>query len=139
MSESKKYGLGDETYIAAGGELGIQRLVNRYYNLMEQNKTYHTIWSWHPGNNRTSRENLAYFLAGWTGGPALYSKTYEPINIPKAHAHLPVTSDEVKQWLSCMHEALVSLDYPNDFIEYLMRQLRIPAERIRMMSENYKQ
>lgn len=125
------YGKDDTTFIAAGGEPGIRRIVDQFYDTMRDNAAYQTIMAWHPRDDTTSRDKLARFLCGWMGGPKLYKEKYGPIRIPAAHAHLKVTEKERDQWLQCMQESLETLEYPDDFIEYLMTQLFVPAERIR--------
>lgn len=129
------YGVGDATFRAAGGEPGIRTLVDAFYDIMAASPDYATIWSWHPGDNDVTRDKLARFLCAWMGGPRLYAEKYGPISIPGVHAHLQVTSVERDQWLNCMREALSLQDYPADLVEYLLRQLAVPAERIRMACE----
>ena len=139
MYEQKNYGEQDATYQAAGGAVGIKQIVDRFYDIMQSDPRYQTIWSWHPSNAQTTRDKLSCFLSGWMGGPAEYAKTYGQISIPLAHAHLNVTEDEQQQWLGCMRQALESLDYPADFIQYLMEQLTIPATRIRQACQQKHQ
>ncbi|MEM7284463.1 MAG: group II truncated hemoglobin [Pseudomonadota bacterium] len=132
LDPNKPYGQGDATFQAAGGEAGIRRLVDRFYDLMSTQPEYATIWSWHPDDPELSRDKLARFLCGWTGGPKRYSEKYGSIRIPAAHAHLDVTHAEKNQWLSCMKQALEDLDYPEDFRTYLINALTVPAESIRL-------
>jgi hemoglobin len=64
------------------------------------------------------------------GGPKLYHEKYGGINIPRDHAHLTVGEAERDAWLLCMEKAIALQDYSPVFGEYLLTQLRIPAERI---------
>ena len=125
------YGKADATYQAAGQELGIRKLVDCFYDIMEENTDYRTIRSWHPRNSEISRDKLARFLCGWMGGPARYRERYGSINIPAAHKHLAVTEAERDQWLACMKEALNKQDYAESLKDYLLIQLAVPAEGIR--------
>lgn len=127
----KQYGHGDATFIAAGKEEGIRNIVDAFFDNMEKNPEYERIWSWHPSDNEMSRDKLALFLFAWMGGPRLFQEKYGRISIPQVHAHLEIKEAERDMWLNCMHEALESLDYPVDFIDYLMTQFFIPAETIR--------
>jgi len=129
------YGTGDATYQAAGGEAGIRQLVDDFYDIMEANPAFATIWSWHPQPNDVSRDKLARFLCAWTGGPRLYSEKYGPISIPQVHQHLKVTQTEQDQWLDCMGQALAKQGYPADLVDYLLVQLAVPAERVRKTSQ----
>jgi len=125
------YGQGDSSFQAAGGELGIRKLVDDFYDVMASDSRYQTIYSWHPENIEQSRDKLARFLCGWMGGPRRYQERYGSISIPGVHAHLRVTEVERDLWLQCMTDALGQQPYPTEFKNYLITQLAIPAERIR--------
>ena len=124
------YGSGNATFLAAGGEEGVRRLVDDFYDEMERNPSFATIRSWHPDDLAMSRNKLATFLCGWMGGPRRYAETFGPINIPQAHAHLPVTGAEREQWLGCMAIALDGQGYPESLVAYLLQQLAVPARAI---------
>ena len=131
------YGQGDSSFQTAGGELGIRRLVDCFYDQMRDHPDYRTIWDWHPGaeeddqQKEQSRDKLARFLCSWMGGLKLYQDKYGSISIPQAHRHLAVTEREMGMWLNCMGEALDMQDYPAPFKAYLLEQLSRPAEVIR--------
>ena len=135
MSEIPRYGQADATYLAAGEEAGVRHLVDRFYTIMETQQRYQAIWKLHPKNNDLSRDKLARFLCGWMGGPLNYSEKYGPLNIPSVHAHLNIDQEARDLWLNCMRQALVSLAYPAHFIDYLIDQLSVPADRIRINCE----
>ncbi len=44
MSDEPSYGTGDATFRAAGGEAGIRRLVDAFYDIMERDPRYRRIW-----------------------------------------------------------------------------------------------
>ena len=131
MTSENEYGQGDGTFIAAGKEEGIRRIVDVFYKNMETNPEYRHIWDWHPNDQEVTRDKLALFLFGWMGGPRQFQDKYGSISIPQVHAHLSIKEEERDMWLNCMRESLESLDYPDDFIEYLMKQFFFPAETIR--------
>lgn len=135
MTTETNYGNGDATFQAAGGQQGIRRLVDDFYDIMGANPEYLRIHDWHPADNEMSRDKLARFLCGWMGGPRLYREKYGPISIPGAHSHLGVTENERDQWLNCMREALARQPYPDSLKSYLQRELGVPAERIRIACE----
>ena len=132
-----QYGTGDATFQAAGGEAGITALVDAFYDIMASDPEYATIMSWHPDDNRLSRDKLVAFLCGWMGGPPRYREKYGPISIPGVHAHLHVTERERDQWLSCMAKALAQQDYPAILVAYLLKHLYVPAERVRATSRQH--
>ena len=135
MSDDPPYGSSDTTFRSAGGEQGIRRLVDTFYDIMGSNEKYRRIWDWHPEDNEVSRDKLTRFLCAWMGGPRLFKEKYGSISIPSAHAHLGVTAVERDMWLSCMAEALEQQDYPDSLVSYLLKELAVPAERIRQVGD----
>lgn len=134
MTEKPRYGTADATFQAVGGEAGVRQLVDDFYDIMATDASFATIWSWHPGENAVSRDKLATFLCAWMGGPRRYTEKYGRISIPAAHAHLAVTEVERDQWLACMALALARQRYPDSLVEYLLKELAVPAEAIRKTS-----
>ena len=137
MTQQDAYGHEDNTYRAAGEQTGIRSLVDCFFDIMADDPRYEVIYNWHPADKEESRDKLALFLCGWMGGPKPFVAKYGPISIPNVHRHLQITEVERDLWLECMGRALHQQDYPAALIDYLLRQLFIPAERIRQacMSE----
>ena len=125
------YGEGDASFQAAGGIAGLQKLVDDFYDIMEQLPETREIRDMHPQDLTESRDKLARFLCGWLGGPRLYREKYGPISIPRAHAHLNIGTKQRDAWLSCMQKALEKQPYAANFKTYLIEQLYRPAERSR--------
>lgn len=132
----RPYGEDDATYRAAGKLEGIRLLVEAFYRIMDELPEAQQIRRMHPSDLEVSRDKLTRFLSGWTGGPRIYAEKYGPIKIPHAHAHLRVGPQEREAWLTCMALALKERDYPPDFVAYLLRELRVPAERIVQVSKD---
>ena len=126
-----RFGEGDATYRAAGGEEGIHKLVNDFYDIMDTDPAYQRIRDWHESDLAVPRDKLARFLCGWMGGPRRYTEKYGKISIPEVHAHLAVTELERDLWLACMRAALGKQNYARELQTYLLRELGVPAERIR--------
>lgn len=124
------YGHEDSSFKAAGGAEGIQKLVEDFYRIMDERSHATVIRNMHPDDLDISVDKLARFLCGWLGGPRLYNEKYGSISIPAVHAHLVIHEGERDSWLSCMQEAISLQPYAADFAEYLLVQLRVPAERI---------
>ncbi|RLA43504.1 MAG: globin [Gammaproteobacteria bacterium] len=135
---NKPYGVDDASFQAAGGKDGITRLVDRFYEVMDELPQAQTIRAMHPVDLTVARDKLTLFLCGWLGGEKLFSKKYGPIMIPRAHAHLEIAEAERDAWLACMKIAVDEQDYALDFKAYLMEQLFVPAERCRMASQQRK-
>lgn len=126
----KPYGTDDASYQAAGGEAGIQQLVSDFYRIMDTDPVAKTIRNMHPKDISTSDDKLWRFLSGWLGGPNRYNETYGGISIPQAHATFPIGEAERDAWLHCMQQAVDLQPYAEDFKQYLMTQLAVPANRI---------
>lgn len=127
----RPYGTGDASFQAAGGEAGLRRLVNDFFDRMSSDERFATIHAMHPKDTDVSRDKLARFLCGWLGGPKLYNEKYGAIGIPRVHAHLAIATAERDQWLTCMSESVALQPFAADFKAYLMAQLLVPAEAVR--------
>lgn len=130
--DNMEYGIGDASYQAAGQLEGITALVNAFYDFMDSLPEANDIRHMHRDNLDESRLKLAYFLSGWLGGPKRYSEHFGTINIPKAHRHLAIGKKEADAWITCMQRAVELQPYSDDFKQYLIEQLKVPAERIRI-------
>ncbi len=131
-----RYGDGDASFRAAGGEAGIVRLVDDFYRIMDEAPFAERIRRMHPRDLEESRDKLARFLCGWLGGPSRYAERYGPIRIPAAHAHLRIGRDDRNAWLACMREAIALQPFAPDFARYLLEQLAIPADRVLQASRD---
>lgn len=131
LDTNRPYGTGDASFQAAGGEAGIRRLVDAFFDRMSTDERFATIHTMHPQPLDVSRDKLARFLCGWLGGPKLYNEKYGAIGIPRVHAHLAIATAERDQWLTCMAESVELQPFATDFKEYLMAQLFVPAEAVR--------
>lgn len=130
-SRQQPYGTGSASFDAAGGEPGIRRLVDAFFDRMGSDPRFTTIYDMHPDDKVVSRDKLARFLCGWLGGPKLFQQKYGSIRLPMAHEHLAITESERDQWLACMTESVAEQPFQPDFRRYLMEQLAVPAESIR--------
>ena len=127
------YGQGEHSFLAAGGEEGITRLVGHFYEAMSTLPEARRIREMHGEDLGVVTDKLKCFLCGWLGGPRLFDEKYGPIRIPMAHEHLDIDENDRDMWLACMAEALKKMPYEEDFKIYLLRALGVPAERIRVV------
>ena len=137
MTLSKEnYGFQDNSYKAAGELDGIRKLVDCFYDLMNELPDAKKIRNMHPDDLEASRDKLTHFLSGWLGGPRTYPGKYGRISIPEVHQHLVINERERDAWLLCMKQAADQQPYAPSFRKYLLEQLSIPAERVRETSRN---
>ena len=134
-SEYNTYGVGDSSYKAAGELAGLTLLVDAFYDVMDSLPEARKIREMHPVDLTESRKKLVYFLSGWLGGPRIYAQTFGAISIPQVHQHLPITQLDSDMWILCMQKAVDEQPYAESFKEYLIQQLRFPAEKIRRVCE----
>ncbi len=130
MASVPLYGFSDNSFKAAGEAAGIRQLVDDFYRLMNELPEAKIIRAMHKDDLTNSRNKLTLFLCGWMGGPKLYHEKYGSINIPRDHSHLAIGEAERDAWLMCMKGAIALQNYTPEFGDYLLAQLRIPAERI---------
>jgi hemoglobin len=131
-----RYGEGDSSYRAAGERAGITRLVDAFYRFMDELPEARIIRRMHARDLSVSRDKLSLFLCGWMNGPSLYTEKYGPIRIPSAHEHLRIGPRERDAWLRCMELAIAEQGYAEEFASYLLRELRVPAERVLQTSRD---
>jgi hemoglobin len=97
------------SYERIGGETVIRRLVDRFYDLMDEDPDYFGVRKLHPQDLAQSRQKLFMFLSGWTGGPSLYTEKYGEPRLRTRHMPFPIGTPERDQWLSCMSRAMVDI------------------------------
>ena len=95
-----------EAYKLMGGEIALRRLVDCFYDLMDEDPDYFGIRKLHPEELNSSRDKLFMFLSGWTGGPSLYVEKYGEPRLRSRHLPFSIGVDERDQWLSCMNRAM---------------------------------
>ncbi|MFP6848986.1 MAG: group II truncated hemoglobin [Pseudomonas sp.] len=130
------YGVGDASYQAAGGIDGLRLLVGDFYRLMDEQPEAAALRRLHGANLELASDKLACFLSGWLGGPRLFSERYGSIALPAFHAQWSINEQLSQSWLSCMAQAIALQPYTAEFAEYLLSQLRVPAQRIVQASRN---
>ena len=93
-------------YKLLGGEIGVRRLVERFYALMDELPQAGTIRAMHPPDLTQSRETLFMFLSGWLGGPPLYAERHGPPRLRRDHGTFAIDVAARDAWMACMTQAL---------------------------------
>ncbi len=93
-------------YDSVGGEKGVRKLVNRFYDLMDDRDDVKELRHLHAKSLKGSRNKLFLFLSGWLGGPDLYIEKYGHPRLRQRHMPFKITSLERDQWVTCMSQAL---------------------------------
>ena len=89
-------------YQMAGGAQGIQKLVSRFYELMDVLPQARGIRAMHPADLSHARERLFMFLSGWLGGPPLYEERFGHPRLRQKHISFPIGEAERDAWMLCM-------------------------------------
>lgn len=93
-------------YEALGGAAGVRRLVDRFYDVMDEWPETHALRQLHPEDLKGSRQSLFEFLSGWFGGPSLYIEKKGHPRLRMRHMPFAIGYAERDQWMLCMRTAL---------------------------------
>lgn len=101
---------------AFGGEPGVRRLADAFYDAMERDPAAAGIRAMHAADLTAIRERLSDWLCGWFGGPPVYAARHpgRPC-IMSAHAPYAIGEVEAAQWMTCMRRALDAVETPSDW------------------------
>ena len=122
-------------YQLLGGEVGIRRLVDLFYDRMSSAPEAAGILALHPPDLESSREKLFFFLVGWTGGPPLYVERFGHPMLRARHLPFPIGESERDAWVSCMDYALDSHEMPDQLRTHLRKRLHAVADHMRNQVE----
>jgi hemoglobin len=93
-------------YERIGGEEGVRKLVDSFYDLMDKQEDLRGIRELHAKSLKASREKLFLFLSGWLGGPQLYVEKYGHPRLRQRHVAFAIGESERDQWMNCMIQAM---------------------------------
>lgn len=103
-------------YDQLGGEPAVRKMVDRFYDLMDEKEEVQALRKLHAKSLRVSREKLFLFLSGWLGGPDLYIEKYGHPMLRRRHLPFAIDESQRDQWLLCMNQTL------DEQVEEPMRQ-----------------
>ncbi len=118
-------------YEILGGDAGVQRLVDRFYDLMDTEPEAATVRALHAPSLKSSREKLHLFLTGWTGGPPVYVQRYGHPRLRMRHFPFAIGTRERDEWLWCMDRALAEQDIPDELRAHLRASFHSLADHMR--------
>jgi hemoglobin len=102
------------------GDEGVRRLVDTFYDAMDQLPEAADIRAMHAKDLRESRRKLASFLIGRFGGPQTYVEERGHPRLRARHLPFAIGVAEAGQWLTCMEVALVR-EVPDEALRSLLR------------------
>ncbi|HET9645206.1 MAG TPA: group II truncated hemoglobin [Burkholderiaceae bacterium] len=92
-----------------GGEEGVRKLVDRFYDLMELDPEFARLRALHPPSLDSSRDKLYWFLCGWLGGPGHYTDRFGHPMLRARHLPFSIGIAERDEWLACMQRSMLEL------------------------------
>jgi len=90
------------TYDKIGGDAGVARLCDRFYELMDTIPQFRELRDMHPADLQGSRDKLYMFLSGWFGGPDLFVEKFGHPRLRARHSPFAIGTRERDQWVACM-------------------------------------
>jgi hemoglobin len=93
-------------YQLVGGNDGLRRLVQRFYELMDTLPEAYGIRKLHPADLSGSEEKLFMFLSGWLGGPQLFVEKFGHPRLRARHLPFTIGTSEADLWMLCMRQAM---------------------------------
>ena len=99
-------------YERLGGREVLRELVDRFYDLMDQDPAYAALRAMHAPDLAPMRESLTGFLTGWSGGPRDWFGAGKCVM--GAHRSLAITGQTTGEWLDAMGRAVDDVLAPRD-------------------------
>ncbi|UZW57264.1 group II truncated hemoglobin [Sphingobium sp. JS3065] len=93
-------------YARIGGEPAVAAIVNRFYDLVEQDAAFADLRALHAADLAAVRHGLTRFLSGWAGGPRDWFD-HGPC-IMSLHRAFPITPALADQWSAAMTRAIAA-------------------------------
>ena len=119
------------SFEALGGETGLRRLVDRFYDLMELEPQFAVLREAHFASLDTARDKLFWFLSGFLGGPNHYIDRFGQPMLRARHLPIKIGVAERDQWISCMHQAMHEEKVDPQVEKLVMKSVRGTADWMR--------
>jgi len=102
-----------------GGEEGVRKLVNRFYDIMDSDEEAKTVRAMHKEDLSAIRQGLFEYLSGWLGGPPLFVAKHGSPCITKQHKAFKIDQQASDAWMHCMQQAMKDVDIDEKYREML--------------------
>ena len=122
-------------YDIIGGDAAVRRLIDRFYDLMDEAPEYYVIRKLHPQDLAGSREKLFMFLSGWLGGPPLYVEKHGHPMLRARHLPFAIGVAERDAWIACMKQAMEDCGIEEKLRAWLLQSLGGTADWMRNRKE----
>lgn len=128
---------GASLYDRIGGEPGVRRVVESFYDLVEQHPEGRELNILHLRGHGVAHSRIEQlnFLSGFLGGPNLYAQKHGHSNVRKMHEHVEISAGARDAWLTCMSMALDRAAVIGSTKEALMAHFRVVAHALTNVDE----
>ncbi|MES2020621.1 MAG: group II truncated hemoglobin [Pseudomonadota bacterium] len=89
-----------------GGTEGVRTVVERFYDLMQDDPRYAPLRAMHEEDLFPMRVSLTQFLSAWLGGPRDWFEARPGTCIMSMHRAMGITPETAAQWVEAMSRAL---------------------------------
>lgn len=122
-------------YELIGGEAGVRRLTQRFYEIMDTLPEAKGVRQMHPANLKGSEEKLFMYLSGWLGGPQLFMERFGHPRLRARHLPFAIGKSERDQWMLCMVQAFEDVGIEDPLRSELLYSLLNLADHMRNQPE----
>ncbi|WP_379067100.1 group II truncated hemoglobin [Mesorhizobium sp. UC22_110] len=117
-------------YEAIGGDDGLERLVQAFYDIIEQDEDAQELHLLHRRGHGVAHSRIEQFdyLSGFLGGPQHYVRRHGHSRLREIHEHVPIGPEMRDLWLKCMTKAVAAAAIAEPTASQLMQHLVRAAE-----------
>ena len=118
-------------FMLIGGQSSVDRLVDRFYDLMDTLPEARVIRALHPQDLGSIRGILKKYLAQWLGGPTTYSQERGHPRLRARHLPFSIGDEERDAWMQCMRQAMQEVVTDETVREAILEKLTPLADWMR--------
>jgi hemoglobin len=117
-------------YDLAGGEDGVRRLVETFYDIVETAPEGEPLHILHLRGHGVAHSRIEQFnfLSGFFGGPRLYLEKHGHSSVRTMHAHVEINPEARDAWITCMSMAIDKAGLPPETKAQMMEPFRRVAQ-----------
>jgi len=116
-------------YDRIGGEETLKILTDKFYDLVFAHELISRLFK---SDKEEIKEKQRLFLTQFLGGPALYSEVYGHPRLRARHIPHPIGEEDAIAWLTCMDQAITTLNISDDLKKELFS--RFPQSAMFMVN-----
>jgi len=124
---------GASLYDRIAGEPGVRRVVEIFYDIVEQHPEGRELNILHLCGHGVahSRIEQSNFLSGFLGGPNLYAQKHGHSSVREVHEHVEINARVRDAWLTCISMALDRAAAIGDTKEAIMAHFRVVTHSLK--------